>query len=294
MSASEHSWRPAQVGEPAKKTGGVLLFLTLLWLGALVVAPLALVLQEALQGGVAGWWQAVSDPETLHAVQLSLLVATLAVPLNAVAGVAAAWLLARFAFPGKRLLLTLLDLPLSVSPVVAGLCFVLLFGRDAALAPLLEALDVRVLFATPGLVLATSFVTLPMVAREVLPVLQAQGSDAELAAITLGADGWTLWWRVVLPRIRWGLLYGLVLTAARALGEFGAVSVVSGHIRGETNTLPLHVEVLHAEYRFAEAFAAASLLVLVALLALLAKRALQTKNQTALAEARHATASDEA
>lgn len=291
---AEQHWRPAQVGEPARKTGYVLLVLTLLWLGAVVVAPLLLVLHEALQNGLQGWWLAVRDEETLHAVRLSLLVAALAVPVNAVAGVAAAWLLARFAFAGKRALLTLLDLPLSVSPVVAGLCFVLLFGRDAALAPLLQALDVRVLFATPGLVLATSFVTLPMVAREVLPVLQAQGADPELAAITLGADGWTLWWRVVLPRIRWGLLYGLVLTAARALGEFGAVSVVSGHIRGETNTLPLHVEALHAEYRFADAFAAASLLVLVALLALLAKRALQTKNQTALANASRAQQGDEA
>lgn len=284
MSAGDAGWRAVQTGEPARAGGAVLVALTLLWLGGLVVAPLALVLREALQGGAAGWWAAVSDPETLHAVQLSLWVAALAVPLNAVAGVAAAWLLARFEFPGKRLLLILLDLPLSVSPVVAGLCFVLLFGRGAALAPLLEALDVRILFATPGLVLATSFVTLPMVAREVLPVLQAQGADPELAAITLGADGWTLFRRVVLPRIRWGLLYGLVLTAARALGEFGAVSVVSGHIRGETNTLPLHVEVLHAEYRFAEAFAAASLLVVVALLALLAKRALQQKHRATLAE----------
>jgi sulfate transport system permease protein len=267
--------RPAQTGEPARLGGWVLLGLTVLWLGALVLAPVILVLREAFGQGLDAWWQAVAEEETVHAVRLSLLVAGLAIPLNAVAGVAAAWLLARFDFAGKRALLTLLDLPLSVSPVVAGLCFVLLFGRDTPAAEWLARFDLRVLFATPGLVLATTFVTLPMVAREVLPVLQAQGADPELAAITLGADGWTLFWRVILPRARWGLLYGLVLAGARALGEFGAVSVVSGHIRGETNTLPLHVEVLHAEYRFQEAFAAASLLVVVALLALLAKKALQ-------------------
>ncbi len=250
----------------------LLIAAALLGLGVLVALPLAVVLIEAFSQGWQAWGDAVLDDETLTAIRLSLAVAAVAVPINTLAGLAAAWALARFRFKGRWLLLMLLDLPLSVSPVVSGLVFVLLFGAQGWLGPWLQDHDYPVIFAFPGIMLATTFVTLPLVARELLPLLQALGPEEELAAITLGATPWQLLWRVVLPRLRWGIVYGVILCAARALGEFGAVSVVSGHIRGETNTLPLHIEVLHAEYHFQAAFAAASLLALVGLLGLVARR----------------------
>ncbi len=252
--------------------GGLLIAVALLGLGVLVALPLVVVLIEAFSEGWQAWREAVLDEETRTAIRLSLAVAAVAVPLNTVAGLAAAWALARFDFRGRGLVLTLLDLPLSVSPVVSGLLFVLLYGAQGWLGPWLQEHDLPVIFAFPGLALATTFVTLPLVARELLPLLQALGPEEELAALTLGVRPWQLLFWVVLPRLRWGLVYGVILCAARALGEFGAVSVVSGHIRGETNTLPLHIEVLHAEYHFQAAFAAASLLSLVGLVGLLARR----------------------
>lgn len=253
----------------------LLIFLAMAWLTAMVLAPVSIVLAEAFGDGLAAWWQAVSEEETLTSVGLSLKIAAIVVPLNAIFGVAAAWCLARYRFRGRGLLLALLDLPLSVSPVVSGLLFVLLFGAQGWLGPWLQAHDIQIIFAVPGMVLATAFVTLPMVARELLPLLQSQGDDAELAARTLGATGWQVFWRVAFPRMRGALAYGVLLCLARALGEFGAVSVVSGHIRGQTDTLPLHVEILHNEYHFQAAFAAASLLLLVGVATLLLRR-LQT------------------
>ena len=250
----------------------VLTFLAMAWLSLMVLAPVVIVLVEALGAGVGAWWSAVSDEETRTSVALSLKIAALVVPLNAIFGVAAAWALARFRFPGRALLLALLDLPLSVSPVVAGLVFVLLFGAQGWFGAWLQEHDVQIIFAVPGIVLATAFVTLPMVARELLPLLESQGDDAELAALTLGASGWQVFWRVSFPRMRGALAYGVLLCLARALGEFGAVSVVSGHIRGQTDTLPLHVEILHNEYHFQAAFAAASLLLLVGVATLLLRR----------------------
>ena len=241
-------------------------------LGLLIAAPMAMVVGQAFSKGLGGWWQAVTDEETLRALRLTAVVALVAVPINTLGGLAAAWWIARLRFPGRRLAVALLDLPLSVSPVVAGLLFVLLFGTQGWWGQWLQARDIKVLFAVPGIALATLFVTLPMVARELLPLLQSQGSDADWAAVTLGASGRQLFWWVVFPRMRWAVLYGVLLTAARALGEFGAVSVVSGHIRGETNTLPLHIEVLYAEYHSQQAFAASSLLVLAGLLALVVRR----------------------
>ena len=250
----------------------VLTFLAMAWLSLMVLAPVVNVLVEALGAGVGAWWSAVSDEETRTSVALSLKIAALVVPLNAIFGVAAAWALARFRFPGRALLLALLDLPLSVSPVVAGLVFVLLFGAQGWFGAWLQEHDVQIIFAVPGIVLATAFVTLPMVARELLPLLESQGDDPELAALTLGASGWQVFWRVSFPRMRGALAYGVLLCLARALGEFGAVSVVSGHIRGQTDTLPLHVEILHNEYHFQAAFAAASLLLLVGVATLLLRR----------------------
>lgn len=246
-------------------------------LGLLIAAPMAMVVAQAFSAGLGGWWAAVTDEETLRALRLSALVAVIAVPVNTLGGVAAAWWIARFRFRGRKLVTALLDLPLSVSPVVAGLLFVLLFGTQGWWGNWLQEHDIRILFAIPGIALATLFVTLPMVAREVLPLLQAQGSDVEWAAVTMGANGTQLFWKIVFPRMRWAVLYGVLLTGARALGEFGAVSVVSGHIRGETNTLPLHIEVLYAEYHSQQAFAASSLLVLAGLLALVVRRALAAR-----------------
>lgn len=240
--------------------------------GLLIVTPLVSVFQSAFANGAAGWWSALAhDPDTRHAIWLSLTVAPVAVAVNVVFGVAAAWLVARFRFPGRALLVSLFDVPFSVSPVVAGLALVLIFGRQGLLGPTLAWLDWKVIFAWPGLVLATTFVTLPLVVRELIPVMEATGPDEELAAVTLGASGWQVFTLVTLPNIRWALLHGIVLANARALGEFGAVYVVSGHIAGATDTMPLRVEKLFQEYRTPASMAVASVLAGLALVSLVAK-----------------------
>lgn len=247
-----------------------------LLVGVLLLAlPLAAVFVEALRRGAAVALAAIGEPDTLAAIRMTLLVAAIAVPLNTVGGLAAAWCLAKHDFPGKRLLLTLVELPFSVSPVISGLVFVLIFGLQGWLGPWLQARDIQVIFALPGLVLATLFVTFPFVARTVLPLMQEQGRTEEEAAATLGASGWQIFRRVTLPNVRWALLAGVLLCNARAMGEFGAVSVVSGHIRGQTNTMPLHVEILYNEYQFAGAFAVAALLALLGLVTLAAKAVLE-------------------
>jgi sulfate transport system permease protein len=233
--------------------------------------PLAAVFYEALARGVGVFVAAVTEPDAQAAIRLTLLVAAIAVPLNLVFGIAASWAIAKFDFRGKNLLLTFIDLPFSVSPVIAGMLFVLLFGAQGWFGAWLVEHDVQIIFAVPGIVLATVFVTFPFVARELIPLMQAQGTEQEEAARVLGASGWQMFWRVTLPNVKWALLYGVILCNARAMGEFGAVSVVSGHIRGLTNTMPLHVEILYNEYQFAAAFAMASLLALLALLTLLLK-----------------------
>jgi len=243
-----------------------------------LVAPLACVFAGALSKGVGAYFGAVGSPLTLAAIRLTLLSAVIAVAINLVFGIGAAWLLARFEFPGKGFLLALLDVPFSVSPVIAGLMLVLLFGRSGVFGPAVEALSLRVIFAPPGIILATVFVTAPFVVREVLPTLQAQGTDAEEAAYTLGATGFQAFVRVTLPKIKWAVLYGAVLCNARAMGEFGAVSVVSGHIRGLTNTLPLHAEILYNEYDFTGAFAVSSLLSLLALATLVVKKIVEWRS----------------
>ncbi|MFL5344506.1 MAG: sulfate ABC transporter permease subunit CysW [Hyalangium sp.] len=251
---------------------GLLIGAALLFLGLFLVVPLVAVFTFALQKGLGAYLSALAQPESWAAIRLTLTAALIAVPLNLVFGLAASWLIARFRFFGRDLLITLIDLPFSVSPVIAGLIFVLMFGRQGWLGPWLEAHDLHIIFAVPGIVLATIFVTFPFVAREVLPVMQAQGSDEEEAALTLGASGWTMFVRVTLPKVKWGVLYGVILCNARAMGEFGAVSVVSGHVRGVTTTLPLHAEILYNEYDFVGAFAAASLLTMLALVTLVIKK----------------------
>jgi sulfate transport system permease protein len=245
--------------------------LALGFLALFVAAPLAVVSWSALQRGVGAYIRAISDPDSVSAVRLTFLLAAIAVPLNLVFGVAAAWAIANYDFPGKSVLAALIDLPVSVSPVISGFVFVLLFGAQGWLGPWLATHQIRVIFAVPGMALATTFVTLPLVAREVLEVMQARGHHEEEAALTLGATGWQILTRVTLPKVRWGLLYGVVLCNARAMGEFGAVSVVSGHIRGRTETMPLHVEALYDQYDFVGAFSVASLLVFVALATLVLK-----------------------
>jgi len=244
-----------------------------------LLLPLAAVFVGAFERGWQVYLAAVTEPDALAAVKLTLLATAIALPLNLLFGVAAAWLIAKFSFRGKNLLVTLIDLPFSVSPVIAGLVFVLLFGMQGWFGPALHEHGLRVMFAVPGIVLATLFVTFPFVARELIALMQEQGKDEELAALSLGATGFQTFWRVTLPNIKWGLLYGVILSSARAMGEFGAVSVVSGHIRGRTNTLPLHVEVLYNEYQFAAAFAAASLLALLALVTLAAKSWVESRAQ---------------
>jgi len=263
----------------------VRLLLTALALGALgllVALPLVAVFVQAFDKGWAAYLVAISDPFTRSAILLSLLAAGIAVPLNLLFGLAAAWAVTKFQFRGRSALLTLIDLPFGVSPVVAGLIYVLVFGAQGWLGPWLAGHDIRIIFAVPGIVLATTFVTFPFVARELIPLMETQGTDEEEAALVLGASGWQMLWRVTLPNIKWGVLYGVVLCTARALGEFGAVSVVSGHIRGETNTLPLHVEILYNEYNYAGAFAAASLLSVVSVIALILKKLLERKTQEEL------------
>jgi sulfate transport system permease protein len=245
------------------------------FLALVLLLPLAAVFIEAFRHGAAVYWRNITDPATLAALRLTLLTTAIVVPLNAFFGLAAAWAITRFDFRGKNLLLTLIDVPFAVSPVVSGLIWVALLGSHTALGGWLAAHGVRVIFAVPGIVLATLFVTFPFVARELIPLMQEQGGDDEQAAVTLGASGWQVFDRVTLPRIQWALLYGLILSNARAIGEFGAVSVVSGHVRGVTNTLPLHVEILYNEYNFAGAFAVASVLTLFALATIAAKNILE-------------------
>ncbi|AIQ15637.1 sulfate/thiosulfate transporter permease subunit [Paenibacillus sp. FSL H7-0357] len=249
--------------------------LVLFWLIAL---PLIVVLTEALKRGWDVYWAALTDPDAASALRLTLLVAAITVPLNTIFGVAAAWAVTKFRFRGKGFLITLIDLPFAVSPVIGGLIFILVFGAHGWFGSWLSDHDLKIVFALPGIVLATLFVTFPFVARELIPLMEDQGTQEEEAAITLGAHGWQIFWRVTLPNIKWGLLYGIILCNARAMGEFGAVSVVSGHIRGETNTLPLHVEILYNEYQFSASFAVASLLLLLALVTMIIKSWLLRKN----------------
>jgi len=256
------------------ESGAVRWLLTALALGFMalfLVLPLAAVLVEALRGGWQAYWEALRDSDAQAAIGLTLLTAAIAVPLNLVFGVAAAWCIARFEFRGKSLLTTLIDLPFSVSPVVVGLTYMLVFGAQGWLGPWLAAHGIKIVFAVPGIVMVTVFVTFPFIARELIPLMQAQGSDEEQAALVLGASGWQTFRLVTLPNIKWGLIYGVILCNARAMGEFGAVSVVSGHIRGQTNTMPLHVEILYNEYQSQAAFAVASLLALLALVTLALK-----------------------
>jgi sulfate transport system permease protein len=255
----------------------LLISIALGWLGLFLFVPLAAIFTEALRKGLEVYWASLTEPDALAAVKLTLIAAVIAVPANLVFGIAAAWAIAKFEFRGKQVLLTLIDLPFAVSPVIAGLIYMLLFGLQGWFGEWLQAHDLKIVFAVPGIVLATIFVTFPFVARELIPLMQAQGTEEEEAAVTMGASGWQTLWRVTLPNVKWGLLYGVILCNARAMGEFGAVSVVSGHIRGMTNTLPLHVEILYNEYNFAAAFAAASLLAGLALVTLALKSAVEWK-----------------
>jgi sulfate/thiosulfate transport system permease protein len=248
-----------------------LITVALAFLAFTLLLPLVLVFSQAFSKGWAVYWQAITEPDALSAAKLTLLIAAIAVPVNMIFGVAAAWCITKFDFPGKNMLITLIDLPFAVSPVISGMIFVLLYGAHGWFGSWLTEHDIKIIFAVPGIILATTFITSPFVARELIPLMQEQGTDEEEAAIVLGAGGWQTFFRVTLPNIKWGLLYGLILCNARAMGEFGAVSVVSGHIRGQTNTLPLHVEILYNEYAFAASFAVASVLTLLALVTLALK-----------------------
>jgi len=250
---------------------------TVLFLSLFLLLPLAVVFGEALRSGLGAYFATFTDPEARSAIRLTLLVAAIAVPANLVFGVAASWAIAKFQFRGKALLTTLIDLPFSVSPVIAGFVYLILFGAQGYLGPFLQSRDLQVVYAVPGIVLATIFVTFPFVARELIPVMQAQGNDDEEAALSLGAGGFTTFWRVTLPNVRWGLLYGVLLCNARAMGEFGAAAVVSGHIRGLTNTVPLQVEILYNEYNWVAAFSLSTLLVLLALVTLVAKNLVERR-----------------
>ena len=254
------------------------------FVGLFLVLPLAVVFTEAFRDGVGAYVRSVREPAAWQAIKLTLITTAIALPLNLVFGLAASWAIAKFEFRGKSVLITLIDLPFAVSPVISGLIYVLLFGMQGWLGPWLSRHDIQIIFAVPGIVLATVFVTFPFVARELIPLMQEQGKDEEQAAISLGAGGWQTFWRVTLPNIKWGVLYGVILCNARAMGEFGAVSVVSGHIRGKTNTIPLHVEILYNEYNVAAAFAMASLLAFLGLVTLAAKSFLEWKVQQQLRE----------
>ncbi|MFN3738571.1 sulfate ABC transporter permease subunit CysW [Hydrogenophaga sp.] len=260
----------------------LLIALALGFMALFLVMPLAAVFTEALRKGWDAYWEALKEPDAWSAIRLTLITAAVAVPLNLVFGVAAAWAVAKFDFKGKSFLITLIDLPFSVSPVVAGLIYVLVFGAQGWLGPWLAEHDIKIVFAVPGIILATIFVTFPFIARELIPLMQAQGNDEEQAAQVLGASGWQTFWYVTLPNIKWGLIYGVILCNARAMGEFGAVSVVSGHIRGQTNTMPLHVEILYNEYQSVAAFAVASLLALLALVTLAIKSAVEWRHEREL------------
>ena len=254
-----------------------LMAFALLSMGLFVVLPLSAVFVQAFEKGWQAYLAAIVEPDSLSAIELSLLVVSIVVPLNTIFGVAAAWAITKFDFRGKNALITLIDIPFGVSPVISGLIYVLVFGTRGWFGPWLDAHDIHIVFAVPGIILATTFVTFPFVARELIPLMESQGSDEEEAALVLGANGWQMFRRITLPNIRWGLLFGVVLCTARALGEFGAVSVVSGHIRGQTNTLPLHVEILYNDYNYSGAFAVASLLSVVAVITLVLKQILERR-----------------
>ena len=271
MAGAAPRTEPRRLSRSARVTQAALIGVSIAFLGLLLAAPLGAILAQALAKGWEGYLQSFADPDTRSAIRLTLLTAAIVVPVNTVFGICASWAIAKFEFKGKSLLITLIDLPFAVSPVIAGLIFVLLFGAQGWIGPWLQEHDISIIFAVPGIVLATLFITFPYVARELIPLMQQQGSEEEEAAITLGAGAWVTFLRVTLPKIRWGLLYGVILCNARAMGEFGAVSVVSGHIRGLTTTMPLHVEILYNEYNFVAAFAVASLLALLAILTLVLK-----------------------
>ncbi len=260
----------------------LLIGLALLFLAAFLIVPLVVVFAEAFRKGFEVYRASISSPDALAAIKLTLLVAAITLPLNVLFGVAAAWSIAKFRFKGKSVLITLIDLPFAVSPVIAGLIFVLLFGRRGVFGPWLQANDWKIIFAVPGIVLATAFVTFPFVARELIAFMEAQGTEEEEAAVVLGASGWQTFFRVTLPNIKWGLLYGIILCNARAMGEFGAVSVVSGHIRGATNTVPLQVEILYSEYQFSAAFAVATILTLLGIVTLIIKQLVERRVQKQL------------
>jgi len=264
-----------------------LIALVVAYIAVVILLPLGAVFTEAFAAGLSTWLAAVTEPDAQAAIKLTLLVAAIAVPLNTVFGIVASWAIAKHDFSGKALLISLIDLPFSVSPVVSGLVYVLLFGAGGWLGPWLEEHDIHIIFALPGIVLATIFVTFPFVARELIPVMQSQGRDEEEAELSLGATGWQTFRKVTLPNIRWGLLYGVLLTNARAMGEFGAVSVVSGHIRGETNTMPLHIELLYNDYNLSAAFAVASLLAGLALVTLVLKTILEWRHGDGLVARGH-------
>jgi sulfate transport system permease protein len=279
---------PRAVARATGESRGVrytLIGIALVFLALVLLLPLVLVFVQAFAKGLPAYWEAIREPDALSAAKLTLLIAAIAVPANLIFGVAAAWCISKFEFRGKNLLITLIDLPFAVSPVISGMIFVLLFGAHGWFGEWLFEHDIRIIFAVPGMVLATAFVTAPFIARELIPLMQEQGSEEEEAAIVLGASGWQTFFRVTLPNIKWGLLYGLILCNARAMGEFGAVSVVSGHIRGETNTLPLHVEILYNEYAFAASFAVASVLTLLALVTLTLKTLVEWQQRRAMMEA---------
>ncbi|MDQ8733265.1 sulfate ABC transporter permease subunit CysW [Paenibacillus sp. LHD-38] len=273
----EASKRPQHITESGP-VRWLLIGIAMLFLGLIVLLPLASVFVEAFKKGIGVYIDSITEPDALSALRLTLIVALIAVPINTIFGVAAAWAISKFRFRGKNILITLIDLPFAVSPVISGLIYVLLFGAQGFLGPWLDERGIQIIFAVPGIVLATVFVTVPFVARELIPLMQAQGVQEEEAAASLGAKGWQIFWKVTLPNIKWGLLYGVILCNARAMGEFGAVSVVSGHIRGETNTLPLHIEILYNEYQFSASFAVASLLVMLAVITLIVKNIVEWKS----------------
>ena len=291
MATATHPAADMPVRRPVGKDPGLVKWIciavSMLYLGVLLLGPLAVVFGEALRKGIADYWHAIVAPEALAAIQLTAITAAIAVPLNIVFGVAASWGIAKFQFRGKSLLITLIDLPFAVSPVISGLIWVLLFGLHGFFGPWLYKHNLHIIFAMPGIVLATIFVTFPFVARELIPLMQAQDNDEEEAALILGAGGWQTFWRVTLPRIKWALLYGVLLCNARAMGEFGAVAVVSGNVPGETNTMPLHIEILYNDYNFVGAFAVASLLAILAMATLGLKALLEWQLHAELAATKH-------
>lgn len=284
MSTASIALRTRPQGVRSAAIRWLIICAALAFIALFLVLPLAAVFAEALRKGWGEFFAALSEPDAISAVRLTLITAAICVPLNLVVGVAAAWAITRFEFRGKSLLISLIDLPFSVSPVVAGLIYVLVFGAQGWFGPWLAEHGIKVIFAVPGIVLATLFITFPFIARELIPLMQAQGAEEEQAALTLGASGWQILWRITLPNVRWGLLYGVILCNARAMGEFGAVSVASGHIRGQTNTMPLHVEILYNEYQSVAAFSVASLLALLALVTLVAKSIVERRISRATGE----------